>query len=146
MDSWCQPGNSSHATATQRLRRTSRPKASGGGRSSGLLLGAGGGEDRRGAGAGTGAVEGKLGAVSLGAGKGGVAQATNKAKQLHNKALGAARSNKLKVRADTGEDNNMWWILLEALAAGLILVLIVWWTMSGRPSNHGDEEDQPDKH
>lgn len=29
----------------------------------------------------------------------------------------------------------MWWILLEALAAGLIFVLIVWWTMfSGRKS------------
>lgn len=37
----------------------------------------------------------------------------------------------------------MWWILLEALAAGLILVLIVWWTMfSGRPQNDSSEDDK----
>ncbi|CAN1530439.1 hypothetical protein MCEMIEM12_01360 [Burkholderiaceae bacterium] len=35
----------------------------------------------------------------------------------------------------------MWLILLEALGAGLILVLIVWWTMSGRSENKPDDKD-----
>ena len=35
----------------------------------------------------------------------------------------------------------MWLILLEALGAGLILVLIVWWTMAGRADN---EDDKPE--
>ncbi|MES2251710.1 MAG: hypothetical protein V4645_30875 [Pseudomonadota bacterium] len=34
-------------------------------------------------------------------------------------------------------------ILLEALAAGLVLILIIWWTMfSGR--NKGELHDEPD--
>ena len=35
----------------------------------------------------------------------------------------------------------MWLILLEALGAGLILVLIVWWTMSGRTDNDNKDPD-----
>ena len=35
----------------------------------------------------------------------------------------------------------MWLILLEALGAGLILVLIVWWTMAGRADK---DDDQPE--
>jgi len=35
----------------------------------------------------------------------------------------------------------MWLILLEALGAGLILVLIVWWTMSGRKENKLGNQD-----
>lgn len=38
----------------------------------------------------------------------------------------------------------MWLILLEALGAGLILVLIVWWTMSGRPPDKDSSEDRDD--
>jgi beta-lactam-binding protein with PASTA domain len=36
----------------------------------------------------------------------------------------------------------MWLILLEALGAGLILVLIVWWTMSGRTEDTPDDKQQ----
>ena len=39
------------------------------------------------------------------------------------------------------QGTNMWLILLEALGAGLILVLIVWWTMSGRNENKPDDKD-----
>jgi hypothetical protein len=39
------------------------------------------------------------------------------------------------------QETNMWLILLEALGAGLILVLIVWWTMSGRSENKPDDKD-----
>ena len=36
----------------------------------------------------------------------------------------------------------MWLILLEALGAGLILILLVWWTMfSGRKGLEDDDED-----
>jgi hypothetical protein len=38
----------------------------------------------------------------------------------------------------------MWLVLLEALGAGLILVLIVWWTMfSGRRGGERDGDDRP---
>ncbi|MEY4285285.1 MAG: hypothetical protein RL111_1960 [Pseudomonadota bacterium] len=38
----------------------------------------------------------------------------------------------------------MWLILLEALGAGLLLVLIVWWTMfSGRKDLDEDEDKDP---
>lgn len=37
----------------------------------------------------------------------------------------------------------MWLILLEALGAGLILVFIVWWTLSARHENPPDDQDQP---
>jgi hypothetical protein len=39
------------------------------------------------------------------------------------------------------QETNMWLILLEALGAGLILVLIVWWTMSGRTDNDDKDPD-----
>jgi hypothetical protein len=39
------------------------------------------------------------------------------------------------------QETNMWLILLEALGAGLILVLIVWWTMSGRTDNEDKDPD-----
>ena len=39
------------------------------------------------------------------------------------------------------QETNMWLILLEALGAGLILVLIVWWTMSGRNENKPNDKD-----
>jgi hypothetical protein len=39
------------------------------------------------------------------------------------------------------EDKSMWWIFLEALGAGLLLVAIVWWTMfAGR---RGGERQPP---
>lgn len=41
----------------------------------------------------------------------------------------------------TEKETDMWLILLEALGAGLILVLIVWWTMAGRADN---EDDKPE--
>jgi hypothetical protein len=38
----------------------------------------------------------------------------------------------------------MWLILLEAAGAGLILVLIVWWTMfSGRSRGERRSDDEP---
>jgi hypothetical protein len=38
----------------------------------------------------------------------------------------------------------MWLILLEALGAGLVLVLIVWWTMfSGRRGGERSADDEP---
>ncbi len=38
----------------------------------------------------------------------------------------------------------MWLILLEALGAGLVLVLIVWWTMfSGRRGGERPTDDEP---
>ncbi|MEP7283216.1 MAG: hypothetical protein ABI696_14660 [Rubrivivax sp.] len=40
----------------------------------------------------------------------------------------------------TGDRNDMWLIVLEALAALVVLLLIVWWTMfSGRP--RGERRD-----
>jgi hypothetical protein len=38
----------------------------------------------------------------------------------------------------------MWLIILEALAAGLILVFIVWWTMfSGRRKGERSDDEPP---
>jgi hypothetical protein len=139
MDSWFQPGNSSQSTATQRLRRTSRPKTSGEGSSGGLLLGLD-------AAARGGAVAGTEGAVLTGTGAGeGEAQATNKASRPHSMAFEAPRANRLTVQTDMGGDKNMWLILLEALAAGSILVLIVWWTMLSGPPKDDDSEDSTHK-
>ena len=40
----------------------------------------------------------------------------------------------------------MWLILLEALGAGLLLILIVWWTMfSGRKDLDDEDPDPPNK-
>jgi hypothetical protein len=42
------------------------------------------------------------------------------------------------------DNRRMWLILLEALGAGLILVLIVWWTMfSGRKGGERPGDDEP---
>jgi len=42
------------------------------------------------------------------------------------------------------EKNVMWVILLEALGAGLLLGLIVWWTMfHGRKGGERQEDDDP---
>jgi hypothetical protein len=41
------------------------------------------------------------------------------------------------------DNNRMWIIFLEALGAGLVLVLIVWWTMfSGRNKGEPPDEDK----
>ncbi len=46
--------------------------------------------------------------------------------------IAPARSARSTLRR-TGSEVDMWVILLEAFAAGLVFVLIVWWTMfSGR--------------
>jgi len=38
----------------------------------------------------------------------------------------------------------MWLILLEALGAGLILIVLVWWTMfSGRKDWDNEDDDTP---
>ena len=38
----------------------------------------------------------------------------------------------------------MWLLILEALAAGALLVFIVWWTMfSGRPKDQNRDDDLP---
>jgi hypothetical protein len=40
----------------------------------------------------------------------------------------------------------MWLVLLEALAAGVLLVLIVWWTMfAGRRRGERDAGPPPDR-
>ncbi|MEO8281777.1 MAG: hypothetical protein ABI564_18905 [Ideonella sp.] len=46
---------------------------------------------------------------------------------------------------DRASFETMWILVLEALAAGFLLVLIVWWTMfSGRRKGERDEgEDEP---
>jgi hypothetical protein len=85
-----------------------------------------------------------MGGASEGGGKG-AAQATNNANNPQIPVFSMPRHNRLTVQARTGEDN-MWWILLEALVAGLLLVLIVWWTMfSGRPKQNKAEEDSDNK-
>jgi hypothetical protein len=62
-------------------------------------------------------------------GKRGLAQPDNhRAKNKAVQPIGARRLTVVPAKKGT----NMWLILLEALGAGLILVLIVWWTMSGR--------------
>ena len=44
----------------------------------------------------------------------------------------------------TGSEVVMWVIVLEAIAAGLVFVLIVWWTMfSGRKG--GERRDDTDR-
>lgn len=87
--------------------------------------------------------EGVTGLASVGAGTG-EAQPTNQINNTASRALGASRANRLTVKDETGEDN-MWLILLEALGAGLLLALIVWWTMfSGRPKDD-DTQDGRDQ-
>jgi Mg2+/citrate symporter len=58
-------------------------------------------------------------------------------------AADAGMAAALGARAAAGRDNaDMWLILIEALAAGLILVLIVWWTMfSGRRGGERVDDD-----
>lgn len=48
-------------------------------------------------------------------------------------------------REDRASFETMWILVLEALAAGLLLVLIVWWTMfSGRRKGERNEvDDEP---
>jgi hypothetical protein len=125
------------ATGTQRLRLSpftggSRLAAAGG--ADGLGTGAGG----MGAGAGTGGL-GEL--VVLGMGKRGL--------DGGGAGKGAAQETSMPTIASIHNDfsiryKRMLLILLEALAAGLILVLIVWWTMfHGRQS--GEREKDPDE-
>jgi hypothetical protein len=102
-----------------------------------LALGAGplGGGGAGGAAAGAGSAAG----LGTGAGSGntrGPAQPANT--KIHSSKAKAWKRFTVRL-AEQG--TNMWLILLEALGAGLILVLIVWWTMSGRNENKPDDKD-----
>ncbi|NBX56188.1 MAG: hypothetical protein EBT70_14210 [Betaproteobacteria bacterium] len=69
----------------------------------------------------------------------GVAHATNNNSKPDSTGPSTAGVNGLTV-AQATKDESMWLILLEALGAGLILVLIVWWTMFSGPSKDEDQE------
>jgi hypothetical protein len=130
MASLPQPGNSSQPTGTHRLRRTSLPKASGGGGRLGLVVGAVGG-----AAVGAGSLAGPGTAVGSGSGRGPAQPANTK---IHSSKAKAWKRFTVRL---VEQETNMWLILLEALGAGLILVLIVWWTMSGRTDNDDKDPD-----
>jgi len=70
----------------------------------------------------------------LGAGDGGATA------QADNRAISANGAQRARRR----DNPAMWLILLEALGAGLVLVLIVWWTMfSGRRGGERSADDEP---
>jgi len=92
-------------------------------------LGAAGLAGAAGAGSGTGASKGRRGAAQ---------PANHKAKNNTAQPMGRRRLTVALARKET----IMWLILLEALGAGLILVLIVWWTMSGRTEDTPDDKQQ----
>ena len=133
MDSCGQPGNSSMATGTQRLRLSPL--------TGGSKLAAAGGADGLGSGVGTDGA-GADGLGEMGAGKRGLAGG-------EGGIGGTAQELSMPTMASIHNDFLIWYkrmllILLEALAAGLILVLSVWWTMfHGRPS--GEREKDPDE-
>ena len=128
------------ATGTQRLRLSpftggSKLAAAGGADGLGADVGADG------VGAGVGMGVGADGLDELGAGKRGLdGGGTGK---------GAAQETSMPTIASIHNDfsiryKRMLLILLEALGAGLILVLIVWWTMfHGRQG--GEREKDPDE-
>lgn len=139
MDSLSQPGRSRHSTATSRLRLSAL--VAGAGRDGavtagtvGMLSATGGVLPGLATGAGTGGDKGTL-----------LAHATNNNGRLqrptnrHKHAMGL--HIKITVSAELG-NKHMLLILLEALGAGLILVLIVWWTMfSGRRKGERDDQE-----
>ena len=84
-------------------------------------------------------------------GGGGLAHAPssrNSTSRLAARRRGPVRSDVLALRESgtrPGRDNRcMWLILLEALGAGLVLIVIVWWTMfSGRRGGERADDDDP---
>ena len=133
------------ATGTQRLRLsplTGGSKLAAAGGADGL--GAGVAADGVGAGSGTDGL-GELGElVVLGMGKRGVGAGSGggggTAQELSMPTM-ASILNDFSIRY-----KRMLLILLEALGAGLILVLIVWWTMfHGRPSGEREKDADEDK-
>ncbi len=122
------------ATGTQRLRLSPL--------TGGSNLETPGDTDGLGAGAGAGTDGlGELGElVVLGMGKRGLAGGGGTAQELSMPTM-ASIHNDFSIRY-----KRMLLILLEALGAGLILVLIVWWTMfHGRPSGEREKDTDEDK-
>ena len=130
------------ATGTQRLRLsplTGGSKLAAAGGADGL----GAGVAADGVGAGVGA-EGLVVLVVLGMGKRGLGAGSGggggTAQELSMPTMASILNNFL-IRY-----KRMLLILLEALGAGLILVLIVWWTMfHGRPSGEREKDADEDK-
>ena len=88
-------------------------------------------------GEGAGVVAGEGAGTGTGACSGGLEHAASHPK------IATAQSACCTVRR-TGSEVGMWVILLEAFAAGLVFVLIVWWTMfSGRKG--GERRDDTDR-
>jgi hypothetical protein len=139
MDSCGQPGKSSMATGTQRLRLSPFTGGSNLEPPSGADgLGTGAGTDGAGAGA-----DGMVELVVLGMGKRGL--------DGGGRGSGAAQETSMPTMASFHINSSirykrMLLILLEALAAGLILVLIVWWTMfHGRQGGEREDDSRDDK-
>ena len=103
-------------------------------------LGTGAGADVMGAGAGA---DGVVELVVLGMGKRGL--------DGGGRGSGAAHDTSMPTIISLHNDfsipyKRMLLILFEALGAGLLLVLIVWWTMfHGRPSGEREDESDNDK-
>jgi len=142
MDSCGQPGKSSTATGTQRLRPSplgnTSALADAAGAAGGAIVGAGGGSANGCAGGGAGGGKEAAGGNGMLGLDAGVAHDTS-----------MPTIDKL-INAFSNPTKRMLLILLEALGAGLLLVLIVWWTMfHGRQggeldarARHEDETDQ----
>ena len=122
------------ATGTQRLRLS--PFTGGSNLESlGEADGLGTGVGADGVGAGTGAGKRELGGCEGGGGAGGGA-----AQEASMPTIDSIH-NDFSIRY-----KRMLLILLEALGAGLILVLIVWWTMfHGRQGGERDKDSNEDK-
>lgn len=130
------------AAGTQRLRLsplTGGSKLAAAGGADGLGTGVG----ADGVGAGVGVGVGTDGLGELGAGKRGLGG--------EGRGSGAAQETSMPTIASIPDIFLIWYkhmllILLEALGAGLILVLIVWWTMfHGRPSGEREKDADEDK-
>ena len=134
--SFDQPGSSAQSAATQRAGVGLVVFTGGGATTGGGLTGAvvGGGLSWAGAGDWTGLLAHAASIPRIKASKAG---RNDRCKC----AIGACRPNKGSMV--------MWLILLEALAALLVLIFIVWWTMfSGRKSGernqpHNDDKEKP---
>ena len=120
------------AAGTQRLRLSPL--------TGGSKLAAAGGADGLCTGAGTDGLGEPGELVVLGMGKRGLAGGGGTAQELSMPTM-ASIHNDFSIRY-----KRMLLILLEALGAGLILVLIVWWTMfHGRPSGEREKDADEDK-
>jgi len=135
MDSCGHPGKSSMATGTQRLR----PSPLTGGSNLEAPSGA--------AGLGAGVTTGAEGRGGAGTGNEGIGAG----KRELGTGSGAAHDTSMPTIDSIPNDfsipyKRMLLILFEALGAGLLLVLIVWWTMfHGRPSGEREDESGNDK-